>query len=100
AMEMNTVSIKSIIDFLQKKKYNFSFNGNEKEVINGFSTLFNYKEGSITFVSTLYKFKDYIDLFNEKNIQLIITNPSENVFDCFNNCIQIEKPTNAFFDIL
>src|SRR5699024_6766031 len=72
----------------------------QEEVIMGFSTLFNYKPQTMTFISTLYDFKDYKDNFEGKKIQLIITDPSEEIYNCFTNVIHIEKPTNAFFTIL
>src|SRR5690625_186205 len=94
------ISIKEIISFLENGNCNFSFKGEISDVIKGFSTLFNYKKGTITFVSSLNKFSDSSDLFNGKKIQLIITDPSEPVHDCFINTIQIEKPKHTFFSIL
>lgn len=96
----NTVKIESILDFLDTNNYKYLFQGNENDNIEGFSTLFNYRKDSLTFVSKLYKFSDYLDLFSKRKIKLIITDPSEDIFDCFENVIQIEKPTNAFFSIL
>lgn len=94
------ISINDILKFLESKNYIFSFYGDKDDVIKGFSTLFNYKEKTITFVSSLNKFSDYTDMFKEKRIQLIITDPSENINDCFINTIQVEKPKQAFFSIL
>lgn len=97
---MSDVSIKSILSFFDDNNYKYLFKGNENEIISGFSTLFNYRDNTMTFVSKLYKFGDYLNLFEKKKIKLIITDPSENIYDCFDNVIQIEKPTNAFFSIL
>lgn len=94
------VSIKDILKFLEENDFHFSFQGSEDDIINGISTLFNYQEKSMTFVSKQYRFKDYLHQFKNKKIQLIITDPSEDIFECFENVIQIEKPTNAFFSIL
>lgn len=94
------ISINDILKFLESKNYIFSFHGDKDDVIKGYSTLFNYKEKTITFVSSLNKFSDYTDMFKEKRIQLIITDPSENINDCFINTIQVEKPKQAFFSIL
>lgn len=94
------IKVINILDFLKECDYEFSFQGNENDIIRGFSTLFNYKEESMTFVSSLYNFKDYEHLFKEKNIRLILSDPAEKTFDCFNNVIQVKKPTNAFFSIL
>lgn len=98
-MEMQ-LSIKDILTFLEKKEFDFSFNGNENDEIQGFSTLFNYKKNTMTFVSSLNKFSDYTDLFKNKKIQLIITDPSEDIFECFANVIQINNPKSIFFSLL
>lgn len=94
------VLIEDILQHLDEENIKYTFIGNEKDVINGFSTLFNYKEETITFISTLYKFKNYVNDFKDKKIKLIITDPSEEKYYNFENVIQITKPTNAFFSIL
>lgn len=94
------VLIEDILQYLDEENIKYTFIGNEKDVINGFSTLFNYKEETITFISTLYKFKNYVNDFKDKKIKLIITDPSEEKYYNFENVIQITKPTNAFFSIL
>src|SRR5699024_4842070 len=94
------LNIERILEFIEKNNYSFSFKGNKKDVNKGFSTLFNYQENTMTFVSSLNRFSDYTDLFDSKEIQLIIIDPSEIIDDSFINVIQIEKPKNAFFSIL
>lgn len=94
------ISIGEIIELLRGKNYNFIFHGDKNDIINGFSTLFNYKQNTMTFVSSLNKFNDYKELFKSKKIKLMIADTSESVSDCFVNTIQIEKPKQAFFTIL
>lgn len=94
------VEIKEILSFLSEENIEYTFIGNENDIIEGFSTLFNYKEGTITFISTFYNFKDYVGNFQNKKIKLIITDPSEQQYDCFENSLIIERPTNKFFTIL
>lgn len=94
------VQIKEILKFLSEEGIEYTFFGDENEVIKGFSTLFSYKEKTMTFISTLYSFVDYKKDFIDKQIQLIITDPSEIKDECFQNTLQICKPTNAFFSIL
>ena len=98
--EMSEVVIDDIIGFLDQQGYNFNFTGNKADKVNDFSTLFNYKEGSLTFVSSLNDFGDYIRMFEDKKIQLIITGFKEKNYDCFENTIQVEKPKSVFFSIL
>lgn len=92
--------IKEIIDFLEKRHYEFTFIGSQDDEIKGFSTLFNYKEETLTFVSSLNDFKDYEHNFKKGEIKLIITSAEEDVFPCFTNIIQIDKPKSIFFAIL
>src|SRR5690625_2159137 len=54
----------------------------------------------MTFISTLYKFEDYIKDFKGKKIRLILMDPSEKEYENFENILIITKPTNAFFLIL
>src|SRR5690625_405316 len=94
------VSIGKIIEFLEDEKYVFSFRGNKNDTINGFSTLFNYRGETITFLSSLNKFSDYNNQLKNEKIKLIIIDTSESIYDCFENVIQIEKPKYAFFEVL
>lgn len=99
-MTNKKIEIKELLNFLNQKKIEYDFFGNENEQIEGFSTLFSYKEGTMTFISTLYKFADYKKDFIDKQVQLIIIDPSEMRDECFKNTLQISKPTNVFFAIL
>lgn len=94
------VQIKSIIKWLNKNNYTYTFKGNQDDQIKGYSTLFNYQAEKVTFISKLYNFSDYEEKFEKKPIKLIITDPSESIYDCFTNVIRIEKPTKVFFNIL
>lgn len=94
------VKIKDILQFLEGENIKYTFKGDENIVVEGFSSLFNYKEKSITFISTLYKFEDYKKEFKDKTIRLILMDPSEKEYENFENILIIPKPTNAFFSIL
>lgn len=94
------VLIKDILKFLNKKEIEYVFFGDENEEIQGFSTLFSYRKKTMTFISTLYNFVNYKKNFTGKQIQLIITDPTEKNDEFFRNTLQISKPTNAFFSIL
>ncbi|WP_066190734.1 UDP-3-O-(3-hydroxymyristoyl)glucosamine N-acyltransferase [Gracilibacillus timonensis] len=94
------ISIEEIINFLEKQNLKFDFKGNKKDKIDGFSTLFNYRENTLTFVSSLNRFSDYSNLFEEQKLQLVIVDSSENTYNCFKNVIKIEKPKMTFFTIL
>lgn len=97
---MIEVRIEEIINYLEGQKYNYTFTGDIQDTISGFSTLFNYKENTLTFVSSLNNFKDYEDTFRNSSIKLIISSPEEKVHPCFVNVIQVEKPKFVFFTLL
>lgn len=94
------IKIKDILQFMEVKKIKYTFKGDENIIVEGFSSLFNYKEKSMTFISTLYKFEDYKKEFKDKTIRLILMDPSEKEYENFENILIIPKPTNAFFSIL
>ncbi|WP_055736928.1 MULTISPECIES: DapH/DapD/GlmU-related protein [Bacillaceae] len=94
------IKIKDVLDLLTKSNYKFSFHGDRNEILEGFSTLFNYKKSTITFVSSLNKFEDHESLFKGSKITLIVADPSEAINSCFLNTIHIKNPKRAFFFIL
>lgn len=94
------VKIKDILTYLTENSIDFEFIGNEKKIIKGYSTLFNYKNETMTFVSTLNKFTDYENSFNNIKIELIFTGFDEQSSKCFDNQIKVEYPKRTFFSIL
>lgn len=94
------MKINNILRYLEKEKINFEFIGNERDSVSTYSTLFNYKEGTFTFLSTLNTFDSYVELFTEKKIKLIIMGPNEKNYSCFENVIKVEYPKKTFFGIL
>lgn len=90
----------TIVDYLKKSGFELYFEGNKEAVINGFSSLFNYKEGTITFLVPERKFTYYESNFVGRNIQLIVIGKEENSNKCFNSVIRVEDPRKAFFAVL
>lgn len=97
---MNGIELKRIISFLKNKKIDFKFIGEKTDLINGFSTLFNYKEDTMTFVSTLNNFKQYKDDFKEKQIRLLICGLEETDYGKSVSTIKVESPKKIFFDVI
>lgn len=95
-----TIAIEEILEFFNRNKFEYEFEGNKNDVVRGFSSLFNYKENSMTFISTLYNFDQLQSKFKNKQIQLIITSYDEKIYPEFNNVIKVKKPTYTFFMIL
>src|SRR5699024_11340869 len=94
------ITIKSILKYLDQNNHVYNFIGNSHDNVTGYSTLFNYKAESLTFVSSLNNFSDYETEFKENNIKLIITSPEEKKYSCFSNVIQINKQKFVFFELL
>lgn len=63
----------------------------------GFSSLFRYKNGTLTFVAPERNFIDYQDLFIDREISLAIISMKEQVHQCFLNTIKADDPRVVFF---
>lgn len=94
------VLIKDILEYLDDMEYEYKFTGNKNDTINGFSTLFKYKKNTLTFVSSLNNFIDYKSLFKDREIKVVIIDPTEDIYDCFVNVIQIKNPKSVFFSVI
>lgn len=94
------ISAEMIYEHLKKAGIDCSFEGNSKTIIKGFSSLFNYKSGTITFISSEYEFSSYMSNFKDNNISLIITNKKESYYSCFEGMIRVDSPRQAFFMII
>ena len=46
------VSVKQIVTYLEEKQIDFEVDGNQDEIICGFSSLRNYREGTITWINS------------------------------------------------
>ena len=79
------VKIGRILEFLEKKGYEFEYYGCRDIEVRGFSSLSKYKQNTITWVKKLENWRDDID-----NILLAVTEndlelPIENVIRCKNS---------------
>src|SRR5699024_1637665 len=92
--------IREIIELLEKENLEFEFMGNENDIVSSYSTLFNYKKDTLTFISTLNKFEEYKDLFKENKINLIVIGNKEKKYSFFQNIIKVEYHKKTFFKIL
>lgn len=99
-IEMQKITIKTILNYLNQEEIPYKFKGNENEDVEGFSTLFNYKYNTLTFVSSLNNFHDYKESFDNVDIKLIIISTEEKIYEPFKNIIQTSKPKSLFFKIL
>lgn len=94
------IQISDLLSYLDEQRYDYEFVGDKYQDIEGYSTLFNYKKNTITFISTLNKFLDYKHKFERRKIQLILSGFEENDIDCAVNTIKTQYPKKMFFDLL
>lgn len=91
------IKIKDCLSVLNRKNIEYEFYGDNKLDINGFSSLYRYKPGSITWLRSIDKLEglSYIGDF-----QLVITSREVENIKRFKSQIKVENPRNAFFLIL
>jgi len=94
------MKVSDILRKLDEGSIEYSLEKFEDCEISGFSSLFQYKEGSLTFIVPERNFEDYKDSFVDKSIALIIIGKNADSYDCFKNVIRTESPRKLFFAIL
>ena len=68
--------------------------------VTGFSSLFKYKDDTMTFIVPERSFADFADGFSGRQIALMIAGPEEKDYDCFRSFIRVSDPRKAFFAIV
>jgi len=96
------MKIEDVIECLDNRgiSYEVAKKSDVQTEIVGFSSLFQYKEKTVTFIVAERSFSDYVSQFEGKTIELIITARNEKIYDCFKNVIRVDIPRKAFFAIL
>lgn len=91
------MKLSEIIAALESAGIGFKVEQQTEEEIQGFSSLFQYKEGTMTFIVPERKFEDFKDQFESKHISFMIIGQSEAMYDCFGTVIRVSDPRKAFF---
>ncbi len=94
------IDIETIIEYLKNYGFELSFEGDKETIIYGFSSLFNYKEGTMTFIVPDREFNKYESDYENQKIRLIIIGKEESNYKCFDNVIRLEEPRKAFFAVV
>lgn len=89
-----------IIEYLKEKGIIFSIVKLCDDEIIGFSSLFNYRKGSLTFVSPERRFEDYESQFDRNSIQFMIMCENSGDSNCFRTAIRVKDSRAVFFDII
>ena len=92
------IQICEVLRFLEKQELKYEFEGNEEDYLEGFSTIYEYKKGTITWIKNGEKYKEYVGIV--ENIRLLVI--GEDILSDIKpeNAIITENPKFAFFVIL
>ncbi|MCB6994504.1 UDP-3-O-(3-hydroxymyristoyl)glucosamine N-acyltransferase [bacterium 210820-DFI.6.37] len=94
------VRIKDILLYLDKKGVKYTKERITDDKILGFSSLFQYKEGTMTFIVPERNFCDVAENFMDQHIAFIILGRTEKLYNCFNSVIRVDNPRKVFFSII
>lgn len=92
--------LNEILKALDKRKITYTVEKETERDIKYFSSLFHYKEETITFIVPERQFHEYKEEFIGKSISLIIIGDKEQLYDCFDGVIRVTNPRKAFFAIV
>lgn len=97
--QVKELKIIDILNFLEGTDEDFEFIGNEKETIEGYSSIYEYKENTITWVRSEKNFEEAKGNITSLIKFIILPRGYQNVID-FSNYIKTDDPHRAFFSIL
>ena len=89
-----------ILKYLDSTETEYSAEKTTELEVEGFSSLFNYKDGTLTFTAPERSFGDSEELFRDRRIAFMIIGKDEKVYDCFDNAVRVENPRKVFFSII
>ena len=91
---------RNILSYLDKKGIEYEAIRVIDEEIDGYSSLFNYKEGSITFIVPERNFEDMLSKFDGRTIRFMIMGYDAKDYECFTTVIRVKNPRAVFFDLI
>lgn len=96
---MKEIKILDILDFLKSMNEESQFIGDEKDAIQGYSSIYEYKENSITWVRSE---KNYEEAKGNiiSSIKFIVLPKEYQNTDNFSNYIKTDDPHRVFFNIV
>lgn len=100
---VKSMFLQEILDFLNKKNIEYKLCGitePDKFMVEGFSSLFNYKPGSMTFVAPERNFKDFERKFSNNEISLLIAGKNYKECSSVALAIVVADSRKVFFELL
>ncbi len=95
-----SVSVNDISDYLCNLGISNCIEGDTDIRVTGFSSLFNYKPGTMTFVVPERQVMDYISNCKKGDIALIIMSYNELIDERFQCVVRAKDPRKAFFQVV
>ncbi len=96
----SNITTKHIVKFLENKGIKCIAEGDLDQVINGFSSLFQYKESCMTFIVPERNLQDYIADGFERSISLMFMSEAEISCNCIRCVIRVSDPRKVFFIVV
>jgi UDP-3-O-[3-hydroxymyristoyl] glucosamine N-acyltransferase len=97
---MMSVSVNDISDYLCNLGISNCIEGDTDIRVTGFSSLFNYKPETMTFVVPERQVMDYISNCKKGDIALIIMSSNELIDERFQCVLRVKDPRKAFFKVV
>lgn len=97
---MKEVSTAIIAEYLQKIGIECSIDGDRTSIVRGFSSIFNYRPDTMTFIVPERNFESYSSSFTQQKIALMIMHKDEIKNECFISAIRVKSPRKAFFSVI
>ncbi len=94
-----SILIAEIIKFLEKTGEEIEFFGNKEEMIQGYSSIYEYKKDTITWLKNKEIYKKTKDDVKDLIKLIVLPNDFENI-DKFLNYIKVDNPHRVFFNII
>ena len=92
--------VKDIVNKLDEQGLEYVLEKFEDCEIKGFSSLFQYKDGTITFIVPEKNFEELTGAFTDRQIAFIVISKEAKIYNCYKNVIRAESPRKLFFEIL
>lgn len=89
-----------ILAYLDAKNIVYSVVRISDEDVEGYSSLFNYREGTMTFVAPERSFEHSEKDFQTRSIRFMVIGNAEKDYSCFSSVIRVKDPRAVFFDII
>ena len=93
-------TIEEVLDCLDDNKIEYIFRGEKEEIVRGFSSAFDYKENTVTWIKNIQRYKKMQDMKLDINPTLIVIDNEVDKVSNYQNKIICNNPKYVFYLIL